>query len=266
MAEEIILVSTYNTILLKKALAKNLNDKKIDQVQISNILGMSQPMISNYLNSNERFPKNIIDLAEKISKKIYNGNSAHFHTCISFLDKEIEGQFYVANKNELINEDKNKIINNLTGAFLLLKDKNINGLIPEIKINIAMIKDKAKNSDDVAAFLNGLIIVDNKATGNNGIRFGKSKHLSSLLLYLKKEINVNAIMNVAYNKNIDKTSFKIGFLTKNFKLEKNQKNLDVLLHKGDFGIEPCTYILGKDAIDVVKKILKLKEELNDFKR
>lgn len=266
MAEEIILVRTDNTMLLKKALAKNLNFRKIDQVKISNILSMSQPMISNYLNSNDRFPKNIIDLAEKISEKICNGNSAHFHTCISFLNKEMEGQFYVANKNELINNDKSKIINNLTDAFLLLKDKNINGFIPEVKVNIAMIKDNAKNSDDVATFLNGLIFADNKATGNNGIRFGKSKHLSSLLLYLNKEINVNAIMNVAYNKNIDKSSFNIGFLSKSFKLEKNQKYVDVLLHKGDFGIEPCAYILGKDAIDVVKKILKLKEELNGFER
>ena len=266
MAKEILLVKADSTILLKKALAKNLNFKKIDQIQISNILGMSQPMISNYLSSNEQLPKKIIDIAEKISEKICNGNSAHFQTCISFLDKEIEGQFYVANKNELINDDKSKIINNLTDAFLLLKDKNISGLIPEIKVNIAMIKDNTKNSDDVAAFLNGLIITDDEATGNNGIRFGKSKHLSSLLLYLKKEINVNAIMNLAYNKNINKTSFKIGFLSKNFKLEKNQKNVDILLHKGDFGIEPCAYILGKDAVDVVKKILKLKEELDGFER
>ncbi len=59
-------------------------------------------------------------------------------------------------------------------------------LIPEVKINIAMAKENAKNSDDVAAFLNGLIIADDKITGYNGIRFGKSKHLSSLLIEFKK--------------------------------------------------------------------------------
>ena len=32
------------------------------------------------------------------------------------------------------------------------------------------------------------------------------------------------------------------------------------MHKGDFGIEPCTYILAKDAIDVVKKIRLLISE------
>jgi predicted fused transcriptional regulator/phosphomethylpyrimidine kinase len=34
-----------------------------------------------------------------------------------------------------------------------------------------------------------------------------------------------------------------------------------LFHKGDFGIEPCAYIIGKDAVDVVNKLIKIKEKL-----
>ncbi len=266
MAEEVIFVKSDKAILLKKALAKNLYLKKVDQLQISKILGLSQPMISNYLSSNDKVPKNILNFVEKISDEIINGNSACFHTCISFQNKTIEGRFYIAQKNELISDEKSKIIDNLTDAFLLIKDKNISGLIPEVKVNIAMAKDNAKSSEDVAAFLNGLIIVDDKVTSNNGIRFGKSKHLSSLLLYLKEKLDVNAIMNLAYNKSIKETRFKIGFLTKNFKLEKNQDSFDLLIHQGDFGIEPCVYILGKNAVEIVKKFLKLKEALNGIKR
>ena len=118
-------------------------------IKISQILGLSQPMVSNYLSSNQRFPKKILDLAEKISDKIYNGNSAHFHSCVSFLDKEIEGRYYIAKKNELISDEKSKIIDNLTDAFLLLKGENISSLIPEVKINIAMAKDNAKTPGEV---------------------------------------------------------------------------------------------------------------------
>jgi len=50
------------------------------------------------------------------------------------------------------------------------------------------------------------------------------------------------------------------YLTKNFKLKGDIKNIDILLHKGDFGIEPCAYILGKDAVDVVKKVIEIKEK------
>jgi predicted fused transcriptional regulator/phosphomethylpyrimidine kinase len=260
MVKEAILVQANETILLKKAIAKALYSKKIDQSKISKILKLSQPMVSNYCSANDKIPKNISDLAEKISEEIINRNSVTFHTCISFDNKPLEGSFYIARENEIISDEKNKIIDNLTEAFLLLKGKNIGGLIPEVKVNIAMAKDNADNPEDVAAFLNGLIIVDDRVTSYNGIRFGKSKHLSSLLLSLRNAINVNAIMNVAYINNPEKIGFNYSYLTKNFKLESKKKNVDVLLHRGDFGLEPCAYILGKDAVDVVNKVMKLKEE------
>jgi hypothetical protein len=266
MAEEVILVKAENTIALKRALAKNLYLKKKDQVQISSILNISQPMVSNYLSSKEEISNEIINLAERISEKICNGNSANFHTCVTFLDDEIQGNFYVANETELISEEKTKIIDNLIEAFFLLKDKNIVGLIPEVKINIAMAKENAKNPDDVAAFLNGLIIADDKVTGNNGIRFGKSRHLTNLVLYLRNKIKVNAMMNLAYHKDIKKTTFKLGYLTKDFKFENKQITPDILIHKGDFGIEPCVYVLGGNAVEVVNKVLRLKEELNGIER
>jgi hypothetical protein len=266
MAEEIILLKARNTIPLKKALAKKLYLKNRDQVQISSILNISQPMVSNYLSSKEKISNEIMNLAERISESICNGNSANFHTCVTFLDNEIQGNFYLADETELISDEKRKIIDSLTKAFLILKDKNIEGLIPEVKINIAMASQNEKNHDDVAAFLNGLILADDKVAGNNGIRFGKSKHLTNLILYLRDKIKADAMMNLAYCEEIKKTSFKLGYLTKNFKFENKQITPDILVHKGDFGIEPCVYILGENAVDVVNKVLKLKEELNGIER
>ena len=141
-----------------------------------------------------------------------------------------------------------------------MKGKDFSKLIPEVKINIAMAKTNAESSDDVAAFLNGLIIADDRLTSNNGIRFGKSKHLSCLLLYLKRNLDVNAIMNIAYITHNKKTSFYFGHLTKDFKLRDKDKKFDILLHEGDFGIEPCAYIIGKNAVDVANKFIKIREE------
>ena len=124
-----------------------------------------------------------------------------------------------------------------------------------------MIGCNTKKIDDVGSYLNGFIIAEDKIIGNNGIRFGKSKHLSSLLLDLKKYIDINAIMNVAYFENFDRLNFKIGHLTKDFKLKEKGNQFDILLHKGDFGIEPCAYVLGKNAVDVANKILKIREEI-----
>jgi len=261
MVEEVYLINSDDTVLLKKAIAKRMYTKNIDQSKISKILKLSQPMVSNYCSETNKIPKNILNFAEKISDKIIDGNSSTFHTCISFDNKSIEGRFYLAKKNEIITDENVKIVDNLNNAFLLLKDQNLSGLLPEIKINIAMTKDNAESSEDVASFLNGLIIADEKVTGINGIRFGKSRHLSSLLLYIKDKLDVNAIMNIAYSEYIKKSGFRYSSLTKDFKLIDNRKNIDILLHKGDFGIEPCAYILGKDAVDVANKIIRIKEEI-----
>ena len=266
MAEEAIFVNAENTVLLKQAIAKNLYSKNIDQFKISKILDLSQPMVSNYCSSNNKISEDILNLAKKISDKIVNGDSTTFLTCITFKNKSFKGRYYIAEKNEVISDENNNIINNFTEAFLILKDEDIGGLIPEVKINIAMGKQKSKNSEDVAAFLNGLIIADDKVTSNNGIRFGKSKHLSSLLLYLKDHIKVNAIMNIAFIKNLEKTDFSYTYLSKDFKFKDYKKNVDILLHKGDFGIEPCAYILGIDAVDVVNKVIKIRGKLNEIKR
>ncbi|KYK34841.1 MAG: hypothetical protein AYK22_04615 [Thermoplasmatales archaeon SG8-52-3] len=261
MVEEAFFVKSEDTILLKKAIAIILYDKKIEQSKISKFLNLTQPMVSNYCSSNEKIPKDIFNIAEKISNIISNGNSTNFFTCVTFSNNSIKGHYFIAEKNEVISDENSKIINNLIEAFLLLKGKDISRLIPEVKINIAMAKQKASNSEDVAAFLNGLIIIDDKVTNYNGVRFGKSKHLSSLLLYLRDHININAIMNVAFIEDVKKTDFSYSSLTKDFKFKDEKKDLDILLHNGDFGIEPCAYVVGKNAVDVVNKIIKICEEL-----
>jgi len=260
MTEEAILIKDEDSILLKIALAKNLYKKSYEQFTISKILKISQPRVSNYINSNEKIPANILEISKKISEKIINNQKINFHSCISFSENIFQGRYYIANQNEIINNENNKIIDNLTEAFLKLKGEEISGFIPKVKINVAMAKSNAETSDDVASYLNGLIIADDIVTSYNGIHFGKSKHLSSLLLYLKKFFDVNAIMNIAFINNILKTDFHYSYLTKDFKLN-DKKNVDILLHKGDFGIEPCAYIVGKDAVDVVNKLIKIKEKL-----
>ena len=261
MPVEVFLIDIEKTIYLKKAIAKILYSKKIEQSKISLLLNLSQPMVSNYCKSNEKISDYIMKIAQEIAEKIIDKQSINFQTCVTFLDKNVEGNFLIADKNEILTDENSKIIDNLKQAFYKLKEKDISGLIPEVKINIAMSKKNAKKSDDVASFLNGLIIIEDKITGYNSIRFGKSKHLSSLLLNLKNKINANAIMNIAYIKDVEKTNMNYVYLAKDYKLKDRLNKVDILLHKGDFGIEPCAYIVGENAVDVVNKLIKIKDKL-----
>jgi predicted fused transcriptional regulator/phosphomethylpyrimidine kinase/predicted XRE-type DNA-binding protein len=260
MAVEVFFIQGEKTIHLKKTIAKILYSNKIEQSKISEILNLSQPMVSNYCGSKEKISDNIMKMAQEIAEKIIDKQSINFQTCVTFSDKNVEGNFLVAEKNEILTDENSKIIDNLKQAFYKLKEKDISGLIPEVKINIAMSKN-AKKSDDVASFLNGLIITEDKITGYNSIRFGKSKHLSSLLLNLKNKINANAIMNIAYIKNVEKTDMNYVYLAKDYSLKDRLNKVDILLHKGDFGIEPCAYIIGENAVDVVNKLIKIKDKL-----
>ncbi|MBD3164224.1 hypothetical protein GF323_03425 [Candidatus Woesearchaeota archaeon] len=252
MPEEIILLE--NAVKLKKKLAKLLYQKGYEQAKISKLLDITQPMVSNYLYSDERFSKQIHDYAHEIMGRLQDNKKISFSSCICFSEKK-GGKYFLANKNELIDQEKQKIIDNMNDAFALLKGRNAKSIQPQVKMNLAMAASDAKDMDDVACFNNGIVIVDNMISSINGIRFGKSKHLAQLLLYLKQNMDVNAIMNIRYRKGF--LGLKASELTSDYRLAKDEKNIDILLHKGGFGIEPCAYVLGKDAKDAAKKVIKL---------
>ena len=109
-------------------------------------------MVSNYCSSKEKIPKNVLDLAEQISDTVVNGSPLTFHTCVSFSDETYKGTYIIADKNELISDERTKVVDNLTEAFFLLKGQNFKNLVPEVKINIAMSKENSKSPNDVLLF------------------------------------------------------------------------------------------------------------------
>ena len=257
MAEEALFLSDEHIKQVKKTIAQILYKQGMEQSGISKILSLSQPMVSNYCSSTKTATKDIRDISERIVSLIRDDQPIHFNHCISFSDKTFNGTYYIAGKTELIDNENRDIVSNLNEAFLFLKNQDLSGFIPKIKINIAQAKQCGTSPDDVAAFVNGLIIADDLVVGHNGIRFGSSKHLSSLLLRLRKQFKINAIMNIAYQDTGQIRGLKQTYLKKDFALQSSTHTIDILHHKGDFGIEPCSYIIGMDAMDVVKKLMKL---------
>jgi predicted fused transcriptional regulator/phosphomethylpyrimidine kinase len=260
MVNEAVFLKSKDTILLKIAIAQILYQNNKDQLAIAKYLDISQAMVSNYCKSTLSIPRDIYQQAKQIVRNVEKEKSFHFQTCIIFSDNPLFGHFFIGDQNEFMTDENCSIVDNLSQSFLNLKNINLFGLIPEIKINIAMAKQTAINSDDIASFVNGLIIVDQNIVGHNGIRFGCSKHLSSLLLRLVRVSNIRAIMNIAYSIDLKQTKLSIGYLGNNFELVEFDPSFDILLHEGDFGIEPCAYILGKDAIEVSSKLKQIIEE------
>ena len=84
MAKEVILIKGEHQIILKKSIAQHLYKNKFEQLTISKILDITQPMVSNYCNSIEKIPNNIKKLAENITKRIMENKIIKFQTCLTF--------------------------------------------------------------------------------------------------------------------------------------------------------------------------------------
>jgi len=137
-------------------------------------------------------------------------------------------------------------------AIEKLKEKDFSTVLPKVKVNIAMCVAGAESKEDIAAVPSGLIFVEGFLKSYINPEFRASSHLASVLLKIRKIDNsIKSIMNVQFNENLKKAikRLKVG------KLNKETKECDIIIDEGGFGIEPCAYVLGKDAVDVVNKLL-----------
>ncbi|HDH06951.1 MAG TPA: phosphomethylpyrimidine kinase, partial [Thermoproteales archaeon] len=144
--------------------------------------------------------------------------------------------------------------------------------IPEVRTNIVMAKENASSINDVAAFPGRITIVKNKLAVFSEPEFGASKFLSKVLLeIMKKNPKIKALTCIKYLENMEKSLVKLGIkytiLSKPLRkdtiwiLEEEFNGYEeVLIDKGGLGIEPVMYILGVNAIEVVKKAVKIISE------
>ena len=231
------------------------------QQVIAEKLGITQAMVSKYLFKKER---DVNDLAKKIGEKtieLIKSNSANndissgiMGTCLKIMQtgelcKICSEKNHLKKCNICMNigikaDEKEKVINNLKEAVKLLEENNIVGLMPAVMMNIAMKTDNAKGKESVASIPGRIVKVNDKVKSSNAPQFNSSNHLANKLLENKE---FKAIMNIKYDDKIEKAITSSGLN-------------DILTDKGGFGIEPCAYILGKNAIDVVNKAIKINEE------
>ncbi len=168
--------------------------------------------------------------------------------------------------------NKEKVIKNLSYALYLLKKMDFT-LIPEVGSNIAESLPFPGDFKDVAA-LTGRII-KNKLGGFyivGDIEFGASEHIAKIILSASKfNPEVRACMNIKYDEELIKM-LKDRFTVSSFDRKEEPPNVstmewgtkfacekfggvpDIIYDKGGEGKEPMIRVLGKNAIEVVKKV------------
>jgi hydroxymethylpyrimidine/phosphomethylpyrimidine kinase len=172
---------------------------------------------------------------------------------------------------------KYHVLKNVGEAVELIKNsKAFSDLIPEVGCNIAMGIQEASSVFDVAA-VSGRIVRLKKAPHAVGcVEFGASSHIARIVLTAMHYNNFKrAAFNIRYSEEAIMACEELGFCVESFSREDEPQGLstmewgvsdairragkipDVIYDKGGVGKEAMIRIIGRDAVEVAGKALRI---------
>lgn len=141
-------------------------------------------------------------------------------------------------------------------------------LVPYVGANVAMGLPGAKDPADVAALPGGLVAFGPRIRPPTAPEFGVSRHLADILLAAHAaHPDVRAAVNVrpepAFLAAAKKAKLAVVEMPGADERDRAavakhvKKRVDVLWHKGDFGVEPIAYVFGADAVAAARAVVRL---------
>ncbi|HVL47870.1 MAG TPA: thiamine-phosphate synthase family protein [Candidatus Thermoplasmatota archaeon] len=142
--------------------------------------------------------------------------------------------------------------------------------IPHVGSNVAMTLARARDAADVAAVPGGLFEMRGRVRSAAPPEFGASKHVSEILLAIRRADPARrACVNLATTDAFLEAARGAGLTTREIPatVDRAPARLadllggrpvpDVLYHRGDFGIEPITYMVGPSASGLAHTLARL---------
>ncbi len=177
----------------------------------------------------------------------------------------------------MIDEAKMATLDQLEKAEKMLNSSPFFALImPEVSVNIVMALEGAKNEADVAAFPGRIVKVKNRAQATMPPEFGASHHMAQMLLTaMRSNPIVRAAINVKYDLGVESAlasmGLEIGRTIRNDRIQGSNDQVveslaalakkgpvpPVVVDEGSKGIEPMTYLFGRDAMSVAEMAIEL---------
>lgn len=166
---------------------------------------------------------------------------------------------------------------------ILEENPKVACLIPESQSNIGMALRRPSSASDVAAVPGRIVRLRDGVKASAHPEFGASRHVANTILTaMKHDPAVRSAMNIRYSKELVDLCKSLGMTVSFYdrKLEppeiKKKEGMttvwgteeaikkagrvpDVIYHEGDYGKEPMIIILGRDAVEVARKVVKLSE-------
>lgn len=171
-------------------------------------------------------------------------------------------------------------IENLKKAVEIIENcEEFAAFIPEVRSNIVMAKENAKDVKDVAGIPGRITTVHGKPKAFMEPEFGVSSHMARLVLsIMKHDPSKRSAINIKYDPKIieicEKLGLKISFYDRNdepedvrqveggtipWGVEAAIKKIgdvpDIIYHRGAWGKEPSISLVSTSAVDVAKMVV-----------
>jgi len=184
--------------------------------------------------------------------------------------------------------EKYRVLENLSMAVRMLESSNkVAMLIPEVGSNIAMALPKpyANSTRDVAGIPGRLVKLEDRVLAVKGPEFGASSHVARIVLkVMEYGEEWRAAMNIKYSNEVIEACKSLGLTVSSFDRRKEPEEVkaveggslpwgvgeaiekagripDVIYDLGGVGKEPMVRILGRDAVEVARKVVMIASRL-----
>ena len=245
-----------------------LKSSGFTQTEIARYVHVSQVMVSKYLSKTPEPSEEMDEVASAITQMIIQKKDEKdillyvCQTCFRWREGGITCHHHdlpdctvcTQLRSPEIMDEKRKVILNIQEALQILEtNSSIMKVMPEVRMNIAMALQNASNPMEVAAVPGRLIPLHGKICAVSAPEFGASHHLASILLTTTNK----AVINIKYMEemlsHLEELNLSLSYTP--------EEPVDVLIDRGGFGIEPCAYIFGRNAVDAALTVLHIAELL-----
>jgi predicted fused transcriptional regulator/phosphomethylpyrimidine kinase/predicted transcriptional regulator len=168
------------------------------------------------------------------------------------------------------------VLGELRGALAILKGvPGFGEIIPNVGSNLAYALPGAREIEQVAAVPGRIYEMHGQVKVPGPPEFGASKHVAEVVLAVSSLEPVwRSAVNVVWRSEVLDACEALGWSP--FEMEASYEGRrerivsglrgweslpQIIFHRGDYGIEPITYVLGRTPMDVVRKVEALCREL-----
>ncbi len=212
-----------------------------------------------------------------------------------FFDEKFQNVITLPDKGKIIDltisNEKLDVINQIKEIYNFIYDKKrFSKLIPEVRLNISGSLPNAKDKSGIAGIEGRITIINGYPKASGDIKFGVSDHTARLILTAKEfDESINFVMNLKYIPALvkliqEKTDLKtyefiresqpnnirerehstMQWLIREY-IEKSGHNKipDIIWDNGAKGKEPMIRLFGTNAKDMIIKLQKIQNLIDD---